>query len=91
MFPALADVQPSLGRVLDRLQAEHEVIAAVLDRFDRALVDLVREKHAAAVPSRSGLVEIAELATELRDVLRSHLAYEEDELVDGLAMMPSLI
>ena len=91
MFPALADVQPGLQPVLDRLEAEHEVIAAVLDRFDRALVDLVRERDATSVPGHSGLLEVAGQATELRDVLRSHLAYEEDQLVEGLALMPGFI
>ena len=48
MFPALASGEPSLQPVLDRLEAEHLVIAEVLDRFDRALVDLVREDDADA-------------------------------------------
>ena len=50
MFPDLAAAQPSLQPVLDRLEAEHLVIAGVLDRFDRALVDLVREDEMTAVP-----------------------------------------
>ena len=91
MFPNLAAVQPSLQPVLDRLEAEHLVIAGVLDRFDRALVDLVREDEMTAVPDRAGTVEIGELATELGDILLSHLAYEEDQLVEGLALMPSSI
>ena len=91
MFPNLATVQPSLQPVLDRLEAEHLVIAGVLDRFDRALVDLVREDEVTAVPDRAGTVEIGELATELGDILLSHLAYEEDQLVEGLALMPSSI
>ncbi len=43
LFPALAADAPGLQPVLHRLEAEHEVIADVLDRFDRALVLLVRE------------------------------------------------
>ncbi|HYN72945.1 MAG TPA: LLM class flavin-dependent oxidoreductase [Nakamurella sp.] len=91
MFPALQEVEPSLGPVLERLGAEHEVIADVLDKFDRALVDLVREQDGAGVPGRSGAAGIAALAAELNDLLLSHLAYEEDELADGLARMPAPI
>ena len=91
MFPALSAAAPSLQPVLDRLEAEHLVIAGVLDRFDRALVDLVREDEKTAVPIRGGIDEIGELATELGEILLSHLAYEEDELVDGLALMPTSI
>lgn len=91
MFPALQELEPSLEPVLERLGAEHEVIADVLDRFDRALVDLVREQDGTGVPGRSDAAEIAALAAELNDLLLSHLAYEEDELADGLARMPAPI
>ncbi len=90
MFPGLGSVAPSLQPVLDRLEAEHHVIADVLDRFDRALVDLVRERADAEVPGAGGAAEIGALAAELGDVLRSHLAYEEDELADGLALLPAI-
>jgi hypothetical protein len=30
------------------------------------------------------------LAAELGDILLSHLAYEEDELAEGLALLPSI-
>ena len=91
MFPGLAAVAPSLQSVLERLEAEHLVIAEVLERFDRALVDLVREADGTAVPPTAGTAEINALAGELGDVLLSHLAYEEDELAEGLALMPSSI
>jgi hypothetical protein len=87
MFPNLAGVAPALQPVLDRLEAEHHVIAAVLDRFDRALVDLVREDDGSVQP---GTGEIGVLAAELGDILLSHLAYEEDELAEGLALLPSI-
>ena len=90
MFPNLAGVAPALQPVLDRLEAEHQVIAGVLDRFDRALVDLVREDDGAVGPTRAGTAEIGALADELGDILLSHLAYEEDELAEGLALLPSI-
>ena len=95
MFPALAAVAPELDPVLDRLAAEHEVIADVLDRFDRALVLLVVEgpagDGAADAASPDGPAEIARLAAELSDLLLSHLAYEEDELAQGLGLLTGLI
>jgi len=51
----------------------------------------VREQDGTGVPGRSGAAEIAALAAELNDLLLSHLAYEEDELADGLARMPAPI
>lgn len=77
MFAALLDVDPGLSDVVGRLRAEHGVIAAVLARFDRALVGVLRE-GAGALP------EVAAVAGELSDLLLSHLAYEEDQLHHGL-------
>jgi hypothetical protein len=94
MFPALAAAAPELDPVLQRLEAEHDVIADVLDRFDRALVLLVVEREvdaAADVPTADGPAEIARLAAELSDLLLSHLAYEEDQLAQGLGLLTGLI
>jgi Hemerythrin HHE cation binding domain len=77
MFAALLDVEPGLRDVVARLKAEHRVIAAVLVRFDRALVRVLHE-DAVAMP------EVAAVAGELSDLLLSHLAYEEDQLNRGL-------
>ena len=101
MFPALASDAPGLEPVLERLEAEHEVIADVLDRFDRALVLLVQEddqdsssplplhlsEGSAHAHSADGPAEIRLLAAELSDLLLSHLGYEEDELEQGLGML----
>lgn len=76
LFPGLWREQESLGPVLDRLHEEHEVIAAVLDRFDRALT--------AMVAGPEGLAQVRRVADELGDALLSHLAYEEDELLGPL-------
>ncbi|MET3804088.1 hemerythrin-like domain-containing protein [Nakamurella sp. UYEF19] len=96
MFPAVAASAPELGPVLHRLEAEHEVIADVLDRFDRSLVLLVQENAAGAEwasgnsvagQPNEGTREVQRLAQELADLLLSHLRYEEDELKDGLATL----
>ncbi len=94
MFPALAAAAPDLAPVLLRLEAEHEVIADVLDRFDRALVLLVGESDepyesdcAVTASGPGGLTELRRLAAELADLLLSHLGYEEDELRQGLGLL----
>ena len=90
LFPTLAEAVEGFDAVLARLGGEHEVIATVLERFDRALVDLVREEQGAPIPGQSGPEEIAQLADELSDILLSHLAYEEDELAQAMQRMPAV-
>jgi alkanesulfonate monooxygenase SsuD/methylene tetrahydromethanopterin reductase-like flavin-dependent oxidoreductase (luciferase family) len=77
VFPHLRRAEPALAAVLDRLQAEHEAIHALLDRVDRALVAFV------AAPDE--VTEVRAAVDLLTDALRSHLSYEERELVDPLS------
>jgi len=70
--------------VLDRLHLEHGVIGESLDGVDRALIDLVQADgsdgdHARAVEALRHQVD------RLSDVLLSHLAYEEREIMHPLA------
>lgn len=83
MFPGLQREQASLTPVLDRLHWEHEVIAEVLDQFDRALVAMMRD------PAQ--IRDVQRVADELRDALLSHLAYEEDELLEALGRSSILV
>ncbi len=76
LFPGLRREQESLAPVLEQLHWEHEVIAAVLDRFDLALIAMMND--AARVEDVRGI------ADELHDALLSHLAYEEEELLPPL-------
>jgi hypothetical protein len=77
MFPDLRAVDDGLGPVLERLEAEHEVIAAVLTRLDAALVEAVAD------PERPPLVR--ERVERLAEVLLSHLEYEESQLLGPIA------
>lgn len=80
VFPHLRRADPGLAPVIDRLEREHEIIADLLDRLDEALV--------AVVTSDAGPPALDALAAEvdlLSDALRSHLAYEERELLAPLA------
>lgn len=77
MFPHLRRREPGLVSVVDRLEAEHHVIAGVLDEVDRALV--------AVVSSPTGLPQLRQAVDLLSDTMASHLSYEERELVEPLA------
>jgi hemerythrin-like domain-containing protein len=78
VFPHLRRSDPELAAVLDRLEDEHESIAELLERVDRALVALVAaDEH--------GLAGVQATVDLLTDALLSHFAYEERELIEPLA------
>ncbi|WP_061289467.1 hemerythrin domain-containing protein [Herbidospora cretacea] len=79
MFPGLVAAQESLAPVIERLEAEHEVIAGLLTGLDAALVAMVTEP--------SGLDVVRGQVTALSEALLSHLAYEEEELVEPLSRL----
>lgn len=77
VFPHLKAREPALGPVLDCLFAEHEVIAASLERIDRALVTFIADASAFA--------GVRAAVDAMSDALLSHLSYEERELIEPLA------
>jgi Hemerythrin HHE cation binding domain len=77
VFPHLRAAEPGLAPVLDRLAGEHKTIHQVLEDVDAALVE-----HLRSTEGFDGLQETADILT---DVLLSHLAYEEAQLVEPLA------
>jgi hemerythrin-like domain-containing protein len=76
LFPALHREDEGLSTVLNRLGEEHEIIAEVIEQFDRSLVAMMTDP--------SGVEEVRRVANELGDALLSHLAYEENELLGPL-------
>ena len=77
VFPHLRAREPGLAPVIDRLASEHEVIHDVLEDLDAELVALL---------ARPGdFTRLQQAADVLTDVLLSHLAYEEAQLVEPLA------
>lgn len=84
VFPHLRRSEPGLGPVLDRLEAEHDVIHDVLEQFDRALVQLVAS-DGTGTTGEQALDDVQRAIDLLTDTLLSHLAYEERELLGPLA------
>jgi hemerythrin-like domain-containing protein len=77
VFPHLRTCEKQLEPVIDRLGQEHTVIHDVLEGLDRALLKLVADP--------SDVTELRRATDILSDALLSHLAYEEDQLVEPLA------
>jgi alkanesulfonate monooxygenase SsuD/methylene tetrahydromethanopterin reductase-like flavin-dependent oxidoreductase (luciferase family) len=78
LFPALSRLDRRLAPVTERLHAEHEIIAGLLARVDAGLVALVTDP-ARGMPALEAAVDL------LTDALRSHLSYEEHQLIEPLA------
>jgi len=81
MFPHLARSEPQLKPVIDRLTEEHLVIHDAIQEVDRALV-----QHMTRPENHDGVQSAIDYLT---DALLSHLAYEEQELVEPLARLGS--
>jgi alkanesulfonate monooxygenase SsuD/methylene tetrahydromethanopterin reductase-like flavin-dependent oxidoreductase (luciferase family)/hemerythrin-like domain-containing protein len=79
LFPRLRAADPRLVPVVDRLEAEHHVIADVLERVDAALVAMVSRPD--------GIGAVRRAVDLLSDTLLSHLAYEERELVGPIGRL----
>ena len=77
VFPHLRTCEVQLEPVIDRLREEHTVIHDVLEGLDRALLKLVNDP--------SDVRELRRATDILSDALLSHLAYEEQQLVEPLA------
>ena len=89
LFPAVARAEPSLTPVVQRLAAEHRVIADRLDALDRVLVRILRDPEGA--DAAAAVAELQEMVAAFEPLLDSHLAYEEDQLGDGLRLIPTVL
>jgi alkanesulfonate monooxygenase SsuD/methylene tetrahydromethanopterin reductase-like flavin-dependent oxidoreductase (luciferase family) len=77
VFPHLRRADPGLAPVIDRLEQEHVVIHEVIEGVDQALIDLVR--------SDGDFTALQAAMDRLSETLLSHLAYEEEQLVEPLS------
>ena len=80
VFPHLRHSDEQLAPVIDRLEQEHEVIADLLERVDRAMLALVTDED-------DGMAKAQAVMDLFTDALLSHLSYEERELVEPLARL----
>jgi hemerythrin-like domain-containing protein len=79
VFPHLAQSDPTLEPVIDRLVDEHLAIHDAIEGIDRALVGHI---------NRPEDYEPIQTAIDfLTDALLSHLSYEEQEIVEPLARL----
>jgi hemerythrin-like domain-containing protein len=79
LFTSLKLRDAELGPVIDRLAEEHEVVAEVLTRIDLALIAMVADPES--------LSAVKAEVDRLADVLFSHLAYEEEELIGPITRL----
>lgn len=79
VFPHLRRSDPSLGPVLDRLEQEHAIIHEVVEGVDRALVALLHDP--------ADFTGVQKALDELTGALLSHLAYEEEQIVEPLSRL----
>jgi hypothetical protein len=80
VFPHIQRSDPALAPVIERLEAEHETIADLLERVDQALVALVSSQE-------DGIAGVHRAVGILNDALLSHFSYEERELIEPLARL----
>jgi alkanesulfonate monooxygenase SsuD/methylene tetrahydromethanopterin reductase-like flavin-dependent oxidoreductase (luciferase family) len=79
LFPDLKDRDASLAPVLERLRAEHEVIAGVLAQVDASLVRVVEDS--------SRIDESHAAVGRLGELLLDHLRYEEEQLLEPIGRL----
>jgi iron-sulfur cluster repair protein YtfE (RIC family) len=79
LFPHLARREPQLKPVIDRLTDEHLVIHEAIEQVDHALV-----QHMTRPEGHDAIQDATDFLT---DALLSHLAYEEQELVEPIARL----
>ncbi|HTY73585.1 MAG TPA: LLM class flavin-dependent oxidoreductase [Actinomycetes bacterium] len=92
IFPHLRRADRHLEPVIDRLAEEHVVIHEVLEGLDRALVEFLAGARPTAPGAGTGhdpaghdVGRLDAALDLLSDTLLSHLAYEEQQLVEPLA------
>ena len=72
VFPGLRRVDPALCPVIDKLEADHAIVAERLDEIEAAAARLLTDEAAR--------VELAGALTRLSEHLLTHLEYEEASL-----------
>jgi hypothetical protein len=83
LFPELRRVNPALGPVVDKLEADHASVSGLLDEVDAAAQELGDHEDPAV---RARLTRaLQDLSTDLL----AHLQYEEEHISDTLRSLTS--
>ena len=83
LFTQLGRADPELKPVLTRLGEEHEVVAELLFDLDEALVAMIADA--------GRMADVRRAADRLAAALLSHLAYEEEELLEPIGRLEILV
>jgi hypothetical protein len=83
LFPELRRVNPALGPVVDKLEADHASVSDLLDEVDAAARDLDEQEDPA------GRERLTRALQNLSTDLLAHLQYEEEHISDTLRTMAS--
>lgn len=78
LFPAVAALSDGYRKVAERLEAEHVVVHALLERQIEALNAMVRN------PGPDSFADARTVFETLERVLLSHLGYEEEQIGDAI-------
>ena len=81
LFPALRRANPGLGPVVDKLEADHQRVSALLDEVEAAAGNLAGAESAETRQRLTAALEA--LSTDLL----AHLAYEEENVADTMRTM----
>jgi hypothetical protein len=83
LFPALRRVNPALGPVVDKLEADHAGVSDLLDEVDAAARELGEQEDPA------GRERLTRALQNLSTDLLAHLQYEEEHISDTLRSLTS--
>jgi hypothetical protein len=83
LFPELRRVNPALGPVVDKLEADHASVSDLLDEVDAAAGELGEQDDPA------GRERLTRALQNLSDDLLAHLRYEEEHISGTLRTLTS--
>lgn len=83
LFPVVRRTAPALAPVVDRLEADHRLVASLLARVEKALDGLVGSGE----DDGEATGEVVDALEALADHLLTHLTYEEESLRPFLLSM----
>jgi Hemerythrin HHE cation binding domain len=81
LFPALRRINPALGPVVDKLEADHAQVSDLLDEVEAAVRELGQQDETLRRERLTAALQV------LSDVLLTHLAYEEDNVAGTMRAM----